>query len=177
VSDQFLRVVGTVVRAEIEQSDFPERIDHVWITLDVGRGGEQWRLSINTLSLKSKQAGLDPRIRVALICSTWNNLPTPGVFETPGFSYSSVKIPEGVRFEERSKEEMEALLLTLANDALLVEAWGVPYDHRGKGLHQIHSRAASSTVSKHLHDRDGALRFYFANQCATWVLLKFHGQE
>ena len=178
MSEAFLRVAGRVARAEVEVSEFADRVDHVWITLDVGRENELWKISINTLSKKNRDAGVDERIRVAVICSTWNKLPEPGIFKSPGFSYESLEKAGHLDFEPHGRQEMEELLLGLANGAAMVEAWGVPYFRKGKGLHQIHSRSPSSTVSKHLHNRDGALRFYEeSEQLCRLVLLKFFGQE
>jgi hypothetical protein len=59
----------------------------------------------------------------------------------------------------------------------LIEAWGAPYHRAQPGLHQIHSRRASSAVPEDLRGRDGAVRFYFdEDQRSELALLKFSGQ-
>ena len=62
-------------------------MDHVWLTLDVGHGVEM-RASLNTVSRRNRDAGFEPRVRVGVLLSTYEELPEPGVFEAGALDYA-----------------------------------------------------------------------------------------
>ena len=61
----YAHVVGTVAKAELEVASTPDRVDHVWITLDIPPCGSVL-LSVNTLSRLNRREGFDPTVRVAI---------------------------------------------------------------------------------------------------------------
>ncbi len=174
-----LHAVGPVIEAVVESSPQPERVDHVWITIEPMRG-QRLVLAINTLSQKNRGAGFDDRIWVGRVWGHWEILPQATIEPWAEFAYAAIESQANVFYETLGRLAMEELLLELAESCLLLEAWGTPYHRqRGKisGLHQIHSRAPSCAVREGLVGRDGALRFYFAQDQKTLLLLcKFCGQ-
>lgn len=172
----FVRMVGSDLRAEIESHSDPSRIDHLWITMNIG-GPRRAMVSVNTLSRHSREAGFDPRVRVGVLRSPWTVHPPRGITEWDGLDYETLTAEANVYFEAMEKSAVEQALLEACRSADLLEAFGEPYRRRGlPGVHQVHSRRASHAVPKDLHHRDGALRFYFPNGTAKWFLLKFAGQ-
>jgi hypothetical protein len=171
-----VRAVGDVVGATVEESLVPERIDHLWITLDAGIG-HPIRLSINTFSRRSVAAGVDPRIRLGRLRDQWTDLPPRGVERFARFDYAEMETRGNVFYETLDRGELESLLLEAATGCRRLEVIGAPYHHcRLPGIHQIHSRRASKAVTQDLVGLDGALRFYFENHEATWWFFKFCGQ-
>lgn len=151
-------------------------MDHVWLTLDVGRGVEM-QASLNTLSRRNRDAGFEPRIRVGILRSTWEKLPAPGVYETGPHDYSSVEAEANIFYEYYDQKQMEVLFAEKTRDALLVEVWGDIYARHHFGIHQIHSRRTSCAVEEDIKGRDGAVKFYYAKENACELLLfKFCGQ-
>lgn len=172
-----LRVTGSVLSARVEESHNPRFVDHVWITVDTG-GGPQWLLSINTLSIRNREAGFDPRVRVGLAREEVEFAPPRGLERLSHYDYSAVEAKQNVFYEHYEREALEKLLLETARTSDLVQAWGAPYHRRvHPGLHQIHSRRASCAVAEDIVGLDGGLRFYFRErkEC-TLMLLKFCGQ-
>jgi len=171
-----IRVAGTPVSIRVEEHPDDEHVDHVWITLDIGMS-EPVVLSVNTISRRNLLAGFDPRIRVGLIRGHWEFLPPRGATVCGSLDYSEIETSTNVFYEHRTRQEMEALLLSRGRGALLAEAWGAPYRNHRCGVHQIHSRRASCAVPDDLAGRDGALKFYFDQEHATELFLfKFCGQ-
>lgn len=172
-----VRAVGDVGGATVEESLVPERIDHLWITLDAGIG-HSIRLSINTFSRRSAEAGVDPRIRLGRARGQWTALPPRGVERLGRFDYAAMEKRENIFYEALDRTELEPLLLEAASGCLRLEVIGAPYHHRRlPGIHQIHSRRASAAVPNDLIGLDGALRFYFeANHESVWWFFKFCGQ-
>ena len=151
-------------------------MDHVWLTLDIGHGLEI-RASLNTLSRRNRDAGFEPRIRVGMLRSTWDKLPESGVFDADPLDYSILEQQANIFYEYRDQKQMEVLLPEKTKRSILVEIWGDIYAHNHIGIHQIHSRRASCAVSGDMAGRDGALKFYYAEENACELLLfKFCGQ-
>ena len=72
---------------------------------------------------------------------------------------------------------METLLIDKATRAIFIEAWGELYVRIHVGIHQVHSMRASCSVLRDLVGRDGAIRFYFAEEKrAELMLFKYCGQ-
>lgn len=174
---RLLHAVGEAPVARVEDARHEERIDHVWITMQVGLPAPL-TISVNTYSLRSQEAGFDPRVRVGLVRGHWNTLPTPIIEPCDGFDYAKIEEQANVYYEPYERIALEALLLDLTQRSLRIEAWGTSYrQHRRLGLHQIHSRRASSAIHEEMRNADGALRFHFHEDCATTLLLlKFCGQ-
>jgi hypothetical protein len=58
-----------------------------------------------------------------------------------------------------------------------LEAWGERYVRTHIGIHQVHSMRASCSVLRDFIGRDGAIRFYFAEEArAELLLFKYCGQ-
>lgn len=168
-----LRAAGSPVEARIELSPDPDRIDHVWLVLDVGLS---WtvRVSVNTWSRRNAEGGFDPRIRVGFRNGDWEVLPPRGLQAMERFDYQA---EPGVRFRPVNRPKLEEILLDCAERARLIEAWGAPYWRKGFGIHQVHSRKRSCVVDEDLRGHDGGLKFYFEHG-KQWrlLLMKFCGQ-
>lgn len=173
---RYCRIVGKPLSVVLEPAVDPERIDHVWVTLDVGEEGEV-KAVINTLSLRNKVAGFDPRIWVGMVKTPFDSAPNPGIFSAEGLDYDEIAAEHEVKFEPMTRSPLELLLCEKLRLANLIEAWGDFFDRGGPGLHQIHSRRASCAVTEDLRGRDGAFRCYdFETKTAELYLLKFCGQ-
>ena len=84
---------------------------------------------------------------------------------------------EGLIFFPTERVFLEQMLLDRAHQAVLLEAWGTPYQRELPGIHQIHSRMASCAIPVSVEGRDGALRFYFQEERRMEMLLfTFCGQ-
>jgi len=173
---KFVHVIGVPYAVQAEEAPDPERLDHVWVTLEVPPFG-RLRIAINTMSKLSRDAGFDPRIRVAILTSTYPEKPNTGLEEFPGFDYSKIEASEKPIYELYEHGALTTLLLERGKKAIRAEVWGELYAREHIGLHQIHSRRASSAVKSDLKNRDGALKFYFAEENrAELFLFKFAGQ-
>jgi len=151
-------------------------MDHVWLTLDIGHGLEM-RASLNTVSRRNREAGFEPRIRLGLVRSVYEELPPPGVFEAAPLNYADHETRANIFYEYKEQKQMEVLFAEKAGRAVLVEIWGDIYAHDHIGIHQIHSRRASCAVAGDITGRDGALKFYYAEEKECELLLfKFCGQ-
>ena len=97
--------------------------------------------------------------------------------ETGPHDYSSVEAEANIFYEYYEQKQMEVLFTEKTKDALLVEAWGDIYARHHFGIHQIHSRRTSCAVAEDVTGRDGAVKFYYAQENACELLLfKFCGQ-
>lgn len=171
----YAHVVGTVLKAEMETASSPDRVDHVWITLDVPPCGKVL-LSVNTLSRLNRLAGFESRVNLAVVKTTYAGMPEPFIEEAMGLDYATVEAQFHPRWKWHEHEELSALLLERVRAALRVEAWGEIYHDEHIGLHQIHSRRASCAVKTDLIGHDGALRFYLPEGRAELFLFKYCGQ-
>ena len=171
-----VRAVGDSLSAEIEHDAHPERIDHVWISMDIGQP-ERVLVSVNTLSNRNRDAGFDPRIRMGIVRGIWEHLPPRGAEPCAPRDYADIESATNVFYEFHDRAAMETLLLGRCARARRLEVWGAPYRSRHHGIHQIHSRRASCAVPEDIVGKDGALKFYFDGDHATELLLfKFCGQ-
>ena len=151
-------------------------VDHFWISLDPGFS-LRVTASVNTFSLRNRDAGFDPRVRVGILHGTWEHLPECGLQECERFSYEELPGVETVEFIPMERVGLEQFLLDKIHQTLRLEVWGTPYHREIPGIHQIHSRRASCAVPESVEGRDGALRFYFEEgQRMETVLFKFCGQ-
>ncbi len=167
-----MRAVGRILGAEVEKYDNPDEVDHVWIRMDIG--GEI-RVAVNTLSIRNRLAGFDPRVRVGIVRGTGTALPAPGAEVCLRMDYADIEAATNVFFEHYERGKLEALLLDCCAKARMLEVWGAPYSSLRQGIHQVHSRRASCAVPEDISGSDGALKFYF--ESGTLLLLfKFCGQ-
>ena len=168
-------MVGTPARFEIEQAIDHKRIDHVWLNVKAGDEGV-FRVSLNTLSLKSLQSGFDPRVRVAIVSAQWIELPAFGIFPSKGLNYDDIPTTAS-DFREYERDALEQLIGSSFESSLVVEAWGEVYLRGQRGIHQVHSRRASAVIRTDHVGRDGAVRFYYEEGMKTKLFLfKFFGQ-
>ena len=173
---KFVHLVGVPYTVQVEQASDPTRLDHVWLTMEVPPFG-RLRISINTLSRLNRDAGFDSRVRVGIVRSTYKEKPNTGLEEFPGLDYAKIESSERVSYEVYEHEALTELLVTKAKAATRVEVWGELYARDHIGLHQIHSRRASSAVPLDLRNRDGALKLYYPEEnLAELFLFKFVGQ-
>lgn len=172
----FIYAAGGDIEVRVEDHPDPERIDHVWISIDTEEFG-RIRISVNTESRNSLVAGFDRRVRVGTLRGAWTDLPPRIVQAHRGFDYASIPDIENIAFEPTPRPLVESLLTRACYRASLLEVWGTPYERPRIGIHQIHSRRASRAVPVDLRGRDGALQFYFRDDHSTLlVLFKFDGQ-
>jgi hypothetical protein len=170
------RVVGEVVRFDLENSQRADNIDHVFVAVEAGLQVPV-NLSLNTLSFRNRVAGHDPRIRLGVLNWRWTHLPARGLYPLEFFDYDTVELIENVEYRILDRPAMEEYFSLHCANCRRIEAWGVPYHRAQPGLHQIHSRRSSASVPTDLRGHDGAVRFYFdEDQRVELALLKFAGQ-
>jgi len=173
--DRFVHIAGSPIRAEAETDRDENRIDHLWITISAGEFG-QLQITVNTRSLRNRDADLDSRVRMGIIASGQQSVPAPGVFMSGPLDYSTIEAETSVVFDAYERTALESILLEKTRRANFIEAWGEFYTRGHIGIHQVHSRRASSVFLTDHIGRDGAIRFYFGNGRAEMVLFKFFGQ-
>jgi hypothetical protein len=172
---QFVRVTGEPVRCVVERDRSHERIDHLWITVHAGQFG-RLRIAINTTSVQNRERGFDPRIRVGIVRSIYNELPETGIVPAEPLDYGALEKSQFVAFQEYERQDLESLITRKTGEALLIEGWGEIYVRGHLGIHQVHSRRASCVVKTDYIGRDGAIRFYFTEARTEMLLFKFCGQ-
>jgi hypothetical protein len=172
-----MRVAGEPIAFAPETDDDPEKIDHFWITIRAGSYGPI-RIALSTYSRSNAAAGFDPRMRVGILVSNWSAIPDRGLFDSPWCDYAELEKENPVAYVERERSALEELLMDRSERALFIEAWGELYGRGHVGIHQFHSRRASSSVRNEIKGRDGAIRFYFASNSVTELFLfKYSGQS
>lgn len=173
---KIVRVAGDSVGYRLESNPDPRRIDHLTITVRAANFGIA-EIALNTYSLRNLDAGFDPRIRVAIVPSTWATLPPAGISPSAGLDYFSFEAANRVVYRPLERKALEEMLIAKVKTALFIEGWGELYLQPRVGVHQVHSRRASSAVPADHLGRDGAVRFYFKEVFrAELLLLKFTGQ-
>src|SRR5438067_831942 len=75
---KMVHLVGVPYKVELEAVTEPEKLDHVWLTLEVPPFG-RLRISINTCSKANRDAGFDPRVRVAMVPRVYLDKPPTGL--------------------------------------------------------------------------------------------------
>jgi hypothetical protein len=174
--EQYVTVAGDIAAVAVEQDADPRKIDHVWLTVRAGEFG-RLQISLSTLSRHSRAAGFDPRVRLGIVMSDWTELPRAGVRAAAAFDYASVEAVQPVDYVAQERSVLEELLVAKARRAIFAEAWGEFYMRAHIGIHQVHSRRASFAVTRDVVGQDGALRFYFAAEKRSELLLfKYAGQ-
>ena len=174
---KFVHVAGTVTHAQLEPAARPDDVDHVWVTMNVPPFG-RIRAAINTVSRISRASGFDARVRLAVVRSTWSELPAAGLSEIDGLSYEALESSTNVFYEVFEQVALENFLIERAQASVAAEVWGDLYARREIGIHQIHCRRASFAVPLDVPNRDGAIQFFFAEEKGSALLLfKFAGQR
>ncbi len=173
---EFVRIAGEIAGIGYEHGRDVRGRDHMWISIRAGRFGPL-RVAINTFSVINFESGFDARISVGIARSTYEALPEAGVFACDGFDYAKLEAGYAVQYELCVQERVETHVADRVRRAIFAEAWGDLYARNHPGVHQVHSRRASCAVPRDIVGRDGALRFYFAEEshCET-LLFKFCGQ-
>jgi hypothetical protein len=170
-----VQVAGSPIAFAAEIDRVPANIDHFWITIGLG-AGEPIRIALSTHSRQNAAAGLDPRMRVGMVPSTWSELPRAGMVKSTGLDYRTIEAGSPVNYVEYERPALELLLTDRATRAVFIEAWGELYVRIHFGIHQVHSMRASCSVPRDLIGRDGAIRFYFKDGTAELLLFKYCGQ-
>lgn len=171
-----VRVAGERIGYRIEPNENVDRIDHLFVTLHAGAAGVI-EMALNTYSLRNLRRGLDPRVRLAVVSSTWSALPEAGIFPSTGLAYATIEAENSVVYHGFERAALEELLIEKIKSAVFVEGWGDLYLRLQPGIHQVHSRGKSA-VAPNDSGRDGAVRFYFEQGAATeLILLKYFGQD
>lgn len=175
--DRYVTVAGEVASVSVETETDDRKIDHVWINVRAGEAGRV-TIALSTCSRQSRAAGFDPRVRVATITSSWQELPHAGVREVAPLDYRKFdEAHPALVYEAHERAVVEEMLVGRARRAVFVEAWGEFYIRAHMGVHQIHSRRASHAVTRDMVGRDGAVQFYYPQPGTRELLLfKFDGQ-
>jgi hypothetical protein len=174
---KFVHVIGIPYGFEEPAQEDPARIDPLWIVLEVPPFG-RLRAVINTHSLAARNAGLDERMRIAVVPLSWTEKPAPTLNEDPGQDYAKIAAALPGAFDPMERGALAELLTERAKRAQRVEVWGELFATETLGVRQIHSRRASAARPDGLENRDGALKFYFAEEnAAELFLFKFDGQS
>jgi hypothetical protein len=173
---RFVHVTGVPYAVEREKKEEPEKIDLIWLTVEAPPYG-RLRVSLNTVSLQAIGRGLDGRLRVGIVNSTWTEKPAPGLVEDPGQDYGKIEAAFKVSYEPMESEALATMLLERAKRAIRAEIWGELHAKEFLGIRQIHCRRASDAVKDDLRNRDGALKLYYVDgNTAELFLFKFAGQ-
>ncbi|MDQ2659002.1 MAG: hypothetical protein M3Y03_01130 [Verrucomicrobiota bacterium] len=107
---EFVSVAGQIESWLVEQSPDPRKVDHVW--LEVRAGGEGLiRVALSTCSLKNRDAGFDPRVRLGSIVLPWTELPTFGVRTAPPLDYAVIEATTSVVYLEHEQAALEKALV------------------------------------------------------------------
>lgn len=173
---KFVHVVGVPYFIEAEPATDPLKADHVWITFEAPPFG-RLMASVNTTSKIAREVGIDSRVRLGIIRSTWSEKPAPALAEIDGLDYAKLEHGRNVFYETYEQQALSDLLVARARTAIRLEVWGELYARIHIGIHQIHSRRASLAVPQDITHRDGALKLYYAEEnVAETFLFKFAGQ-
>jgi hypothetical protein len=173
---KFVHVIGVPYAIEREASEDDAKLDRVLLTVEAPPFG-RLRVSINSISRASRDAGHDARVRVAIVKSTYTEKPAPGLAEDPGQNYAKIEAAFPVTYEPMERDALAELLLERGKRAVRAEVWGDLYAQEHLGVRQLHSRRASAAVAADLKNHDGALKFYYAEEnAAELFLFKFAGQ-
>ena len=173
---KFVHVVGIPYLVEREPEVDPEKVDHVWITLEVPPFGRV-RASVNTMSRLNRAAGFDARVRIGVVRFEQATRPAICLEEVDGLDYAHLESQYNIFYEHLDNDSLAGLLIQKVRQADRVEVWGELYARHHLGIHQIHSRRASCAVPLDLRNHDGALKLYHQdNGTAELFLFKFCGQ-
>ena len=172
----YVHVIGIPYHIQIEPHPDETRVDHVWMDVQVPPCGRV-RLSVNTLSWLNERAGFDPRMRLGIISSTFEEKPEPLIETAPPLDYRLIEQNTPIEYVLYDHDPLEALLLAKGQRAMRIESWGELYLREHLGVHQLHSRRASCAVAQEFLGRDGALKLYYPDQTTELLLFKFCGQE
>jgi len=173
---KFVHVTGVPYTVEQRPEDDPAKVDVIWLTVEAPPFG-RLRASINTTSQLNREGGFEPIIRVGTVKSTWTEKPPPGLVEDPGQDYAKIDAAFKVVYQPMEREELFNLLNERAKRAVRAELWGELYASETLGIRQIHCRRASRGSAVDTRNRDGALKFYYADaNAAELFLFKFEGQ-
>lgn len=177
--EPFVRACGDELEARIEDDPRPERVDHVWVTMRCGSLG-RIVVALNTVSLRSREAGCDARLRVGRLAGSARELPPTGWEHSEPFDYEEFEAAHNVFYEKLERAAIERLVMELTSRASLLECRGAAFRRHGRiGIHQIHSRRASLAVPVDVRGKDGSLRFFYpegGRWAWTWLFFKFAGQ-
>jgi hypothetical protein len=173
---KFVHVRGVPYAVQMEESEDIARVDHIYLTIEAPPFG-RIRAAVNTLSRLNRDAGFDPRVRMAIVSATYEKKPEPGLEELPGQDYAQLEAILPITYEYYEHEALAQLLMEKMKRAIRVEVWGELYATNHIGIHQIHSRRASCAVTKDVVNKDGALKLYYtADNLSELLLFKFCGQ-
>jgi len=173
---RFVHVTGVPYAVEREVNEDPQKVDHIWLTLEAPPYG-RLRASLNTVSLRAVDEGLDGQVRVGIVKSTWTEKPPPSLVEDPGQDYAKIDAAFKVTYQAMDRDALAQMLLERAKRAVRAEVWGELHAKEYLGIRQIHGRRASNSVKEDLRNRDGALKLYYSEEnAAELFLFKYAGQ-
>ncbi len=173
---KFVHVRGIPYTIVAEETEDPLAADHLYLNVEAPPFG-RLRVCLNTRSRLNLDAGFDPRIRVGVIKSTFTEKPAPALEECPGLDYAKQDEKFHVQYEHFDHAAFTEFFVPKFKSAVRVEIWGELYASDHLGLHQIHSRRASSAVAQDVKNRDGAIKLYYPDNTTEAFLFKFDGQS
>jgi hypothetical protein len=172
----YVRLVGIPYHIRVEPHPDETLVDHVWYDVQIPPCGPV-RLTINTSSRLNGRMGFDPRVRMATIPSVYDIRPEPMIAVEPPHDYRDFEVEHDVQYILYDHDPLEALLVAKGQRAVRIEAWGELYIRNHLGVHQLHSRRASSAMPTDIFGRDGAVKLYYPDMTAEMLLIKFSGQR
>jgi hypothetical protein len=173
---KFVHVTGVPYTVEQKPVGDPNEADIIWLTVEAPPFG-RLRASINTTSELNRNGGFKPEIQVGIVKGTWDQKPSPGLVEDPGQDYAKIEAAFKVKYAPMDRKALTALITERAKKAVRAEIWGELYAGETLGIRQIHCRRLSKGAPTDTRNRDGALKFYYADEnAAELFLFKFDGQ-
>ena len=172
-SAKFVHVRGVPYAVSIDKSSDSSEADCVALTLEVPPFG-RFRAAINTVSPINRDAGVDSRVRVAILPTVYTEKPATSFGECLGYDYASIEATQKVVYTPVAREDLEEMLVTKMREAIRAEVWGELYARDHLGIDQIHSRQAGRGVPQGCKNRDGAIKLYYpTDSLAELMLFKF----
>jgi hypothetical protein len=173
---KFVHVTGVPYTVEQKPVGDPHEADVIWLTVEAPPFG-RLRASVNTTSGLNRNGGFKPEIQVGIVKGTWDQKPPPGLVEDPGQDYAKIEAAFKVKYAPMDRDALTALITERAKKAVRAEIWGELYAGETLGIRQIHCRRLSKGSPTDTRNRDGALKFYYADEnAAELFLFKFDGQ-
>jgi len=172
---KFVHIRGVPYTVVAEETEDPLAADHLYLNVEVPPFG-RLRVCLNTLSRLNRDAGFDGRARVGIIKSTFTEKPALALEECPGLDYAKQDEKFHLQYEHIDHKTFTESFAAKFKAAVRAEIWGELYATDHLGLHQIHSRRASSAVAQDVKNRDGAIKLYYPDNTTEAFLFKFDGQ-
>lgn len=177
-------LVGTLDHLTLAAHDGSRPDDnhiYLWIKVDEGDHVGKYEVAVNVHSSDRNLPPGDPRLDLGYHLHTENvdkgDWPEIGFFTDAKVSYYGMELREN-DFTYVSASELRNLVMQYASTCKRIAAFGVTY-RQGDGLHEVHMNSGNPP-ERSAEDRDkedGMVIFYFDNNVAQNIFLKFSSQK